>query len=129
MRSTTCFPARDPTRSRAAPASTTRCTGTRGRGITANLSTRKATGDGTDRFTAIEGLGGSDYADTLIGNGSGNGLYSYDGNDKLFGKGGNDWMYGGTGRDYLDGGPGNDYGHGETGTDRCVNVERPHSCP
>ena len=94
------------------------------RGITANLATRRATGEGTDRFTSIEGIGGSDHADVFTGNGGPNGLYGYIGNDRLLGKGGNDWIYAGPGKDFLDGGAGTDRLHGEQGKDTCVNGEQ-----
>ena len=98
-------------------------------GIKADLGTRRATGEGLDRYTSIEGIGGSDLADVLIGNGGQNGLYGYLGNDRLLGKGGSDWIYAGPGKDHLDGGPGNDFLHGEKGKDTCLNGERKRSCP
>jgi Ca2+-binding RTX toxin-like protein len=70
-----------------------------------------------DVLVSIEGLEGSDYADTLTGNGLANALYGYggadtlkgdDGADELNGGSGDDWLYGGTGADQLTGGAGRD---------------------
>jgi serralysin len=56
----------------------------------------------------VEGLIGSDFADTLIGDSAGNVLQGLDGNDRLEGQGGNDFLLGGGGDDILIGGPGAD---------------------
>ena len=61
-----------------------------------------------DVFANIEGLIGSDFNDTLIGNASANALTGGDGNDRLFGLGGDDLLTGGEGVDTLDGGAGFD---------------------
>lgn len=93
--------------------------------ITASLATNNATGDGTDTYTAIEGIHGGNYADTLTGSAAdyeeffGNGgndtidggggdefIAGNDGNDNLVGGAGNDFLDGGAGDDTLDGGPG-----------------------
>ena len=83
---TTC--SRDPgtTPSRAEPASTTRSTGTPTAGSRRASSRAARPARGSTSYTSIEGLGGSDYADVLTGNGGRNGLYGYDGNDRLLGK-------------------------------------------
>ena len=61
-----------------------------------------------DSFSSIENLTGSNYADTLTGNGSTNLLAGGAGADRLYGSGGNDTLVGGAGADYLDGGTGTD---------------------
>jgi Ca2+-binding RTX toxin-like protein len=61
-----------------------------GSGVTVNLSTGTATGDGTDTLSNIENATGSDYADTLTGS---------TGNNVLDGGAGADTMIGGTGDD------------------------------
>ena len=99
------------------------------RGVRADLSRGRATGDGTDTFRQIEGLGGSRFADVLIGNRRTNGLYGEPGNDRLLGLGGRDGLFGNAGRDRLDGGAGYDLGNGGRGTDTCVRIEVRRSCP
>ncbi len=84
-------------------------------------------GDATgDVLISIEGLIGSAYADTLVGNDSRNELIGGAGNDTLSGLGevdtlrggaGNDKLYGGSGMDTLDGGAGNDLLDGGADTD------------
>ena len=61
-----------------------------------------------DAYVSIEGLGGSDFADDLRGDGARNGLYGGLGDDLLFGRGGADLLDGGPGADRLDGGGGRD---------------------
>jgi len=81
--------------------------------LTANLSTKRAsgTGIGTDTLVSVEDLIGTDRADTMTGNGGGNFMYGLGGNDRLIGLGGHDALFGLAGNDTFDGGP---------GTDRCV---------
>ncbi len=58
-----------------------------------------ATGEGEDRLEGIENLIGSDYGDSLFGDG---------GVNTLVGNGGNDYFVGGKGNDAIDGGDGVD---------------------
>ncbi|MFM7416353.1 MAG: Hint domain-containing protein, partial [Alphaproteobacteria bacterium] len=58
--------------------------------------------DGSDQLFGLEGLIGSNFADTLSGNTSANTLYGGDGSDSLFGGGGNDWLDYGLGNDTFD---------------------------
>ena len=72
-----------------------------------------------DTLTGIEHLIGSDYNDTLAGDGEDNVLRGGSGNDNLFGgpAGGDDEMYGDNGDDRLFGGKGNDTLTGGEGND------------
>jgi Ca2+-binding RTX toxin-like protein len=65
-------------------------------------------GHGVDALTGIEGLLGSKYNDTLIGNNAVNRLSGGAGSDWLNGGAGNDVLTGGAGRDVLIGGTGRD---------------------
>lgn len=87
-------------------------------GVIVDLATGTATHNGqTDGLSGIEGLVGSDYGDTLSGDGGGNWFYGNAGNDKLIGQGGNDVLIGGLGDDTIDGGEGNDWLYGGDGND------------
>lgn len=92
---------------------------TNGVSVNLNLGGFQFTGadTGSDRLVSIENLTGSNFADTLIGNGSANVLNGLTGPDQLFGNGGNDTLFGGVGNDQLDGGSGNDTLNGEGGLD------------
>lgn len=79
-------------------------------GVTVNLSTYSATGEGTDNVYYFENVLGSANADTITGDGSANELrggagddvlYGGDGNDRLYGDGGEDVLYGGSGADIF----------------------------
>jgi Ca2+-binding RTX toxin-like protein len=93
-------------------------------GVIANLTAGIGTqGDAAgDKFYGIEGLEGSNYADTLTGDGGGNTLYGWGGNDLLLGEGdaytyGNDYIEGGDGADTISGGGGHDWLLGNAGRD------------
>jgi microcystin-dependent protein len=90
-------------------------------GITVSLAVATAQntgGAGTDTLTAIEGLYGSNFGDTLTGDGAAvNTLYGWCGADLLTGAGGYDYIEGGEGDYTLDGGAGDDYLLGGNGTD------------
>lgn len=96
-------------------------------GVIVNIANGKAIGgDGTDFFSSIENVTGSQFTDTLNGNSNANtlnGLAGADimnglgGNDVLFGGDNNDIIIGGDGGDRLDGGSGNDALLGGNGQD------------
>lgn len=64
--------------------------------------------DGTDTLRSIEGIIGTDFADTLTGTAVANILIGGDGNDTLNAGSGDDILEGGLGDDTLDGGAGLD---------------------
>jgi len=89
-------------------------------GVTASLRNGamvrgQETGRGTagdaaqDLFFEIEGLVGTNFADSLTGNNGRNNLAGLDGDDFLFGYGGIDTFKGGAGNDMINGGAGSDY--------------------
>ncbi|MCV2355711.1 hypothetical protein LNV09_16320 [Paucibacter sp. B2R-40] len=80
------------------------------RGVLVSLEApAQNTGDAAgDTFTGIENLEGSEFDDTLIGDGGVNTLIGGPGNDRLYGRAGNDVLLGGAGQDLLDGGDGVD---------------------
>ncbi|MCX7287228.1 MAG: hypothetical protein NTW20_06620, partial [Rhodobacterales bacterium] len=73
-----------------------------------------------DSYLGIEGLEGSGFADTLLGDSAGNRLSSLGGNDRLDGRSGNDTLAGGAGDDTLVGGVGLDLLDGGAGNDLFV---------
>jgi Ca2+-binding RTX toxin-like protein len=78
-------------------------------------------GLGTDTYTSIEGIGGSNTGnDTLTGNAQNNIFLGYGGNDTLGGFGGSDTLDGGDGSDYLYGGLDGDSLDGGTGIDVLI---------
>jgi Ca2+-binding RTX toxin-like protein len=87
-------------------------------GVTANLANSAVnTGDATGDVYFVEGLIGSNLADTLMGDSAGNVLQGLDGNDRLDGQGGIDLLLGGNGDDVLIGGAGADTLNGGAGFD------------
>jgi serralysin len=74
------------------------------RGVSVNLSSRKALGFGADVVTGFEHVTGTKHADVLTGNGAANRLQGAAGNDRLLGGGGHDTLTGQQGRDFADGG-------------------------
>jgi Ca2+-binding RTX toxin-like protein len=79
-----------------------------------------------DILTGIEDVNGSQYSDSLTGNGVSNRIWAYDGDDTIFGGGFYDTIDGGNGNDLIDGGShedsifggaGNDTIYGGTGID------------
>ncbi|TND00070.1 MAG: calcium binding hemolysin protein, partial [Rhodocyclaceae bacterium] len=86
--------------------------------VTVDLSAGNASGaDGNDVLISIESISGSNYADTLTGDGGNNTLRGNAGDDTLNGGDGSDVLDGGAGNDVLDGGYGADALAGGTGND------------
>jgi Ca2+-binding RTX toxin-like protein len=86
--------------------------------ISVSLSSKKATGDGTDTLDSIENVRGSGFGDTITGN---------SGVNLLEGGAGDDTINAGSGNDTLSGGAGNDILKGASGTDTVTyaNAEGP----
>ncbi len=77
--------------------------------VSVDMSKGTATGgDGNDTFTNIEGVRGSDFGDTLIGDDQANDFQGRAGNDSVSAGAGDDTMHGGVGNDVVDGGAGSD---------------------
>ncbi len=73
---------------------------------------------GSDVFTSIENLYGSNFGgDLLIGSADNNALLGFGGDDRLFGVGGDDRLFGFDGDDILNGGAGADHLNGGAGDD------------
>jgi Ca2+-binding RTX toxin-like protein len=70
-----------------------------------------------DTLISIEDVRGSNFSDSLFGNGSNNNLYGGLGNDLLNGAPGDDFLYGENGNDILIGGDGADWLFGGANTD------------
>ncbi|MCP1201137.1 hypothetical protein NIM86_17150 [Notoacmeibacter sp. MSK16QG-6] len=85
-----------------------------------SLNTGIASGDA---FISIEGLRGSQFDDTIWGDGNDNALYGEDGDDEIGGLGGNDLIYGGAGDDTLYGGAGDDLLDGGGGSNDQVDYD------
>lgn len=66
------------------------------------------TGHGMDTLIGIENVSGTNFADTLTGNGGDNWIWGEGGDDVLSGGGGNDLIEAGPGNSVLDGGAGTD---------------------
>jgi Ca2+-binding RTX toxin-like protein len=77
-------------------------------GVSVNLETGQAAGEGKDTLAHIEAAQGGAGNDTLVGDGGANLLAGDGGNDRLIGAGGDDTLVGGAGNDLLDGGGGLD---------------------
>jgi len=70
-----------------------------------------------DRFSAVENVSGSQFADFLVGDDSANLIWGNDSADFIMSAAGDDFLYGGDQSDILEGGIGSDYLDGGTGTD------------
>lgn len=80
-----------------------------GAGVYLDLAVGAYSGPGRyDVFSGIEGVVGTEAADTLFADGGANRLEGQGGDDILIGRSGNDDVFGGSGDDYLDGGDGAD---------------------
>ncbi|MDA1072828.1 MAG: S8 family serine peptidase, partial [Proteobacteria bacterium] len=77
-------------------------------------------GQGLDRFTSIEAVSGSRFADTLTSDAAGGALRGNDGDDLLVGRGGDDVLRGSGDNDTLAGGEGNDRLFGDEGDDVLI---------
>jgi Ca2+-binding RTX toxin-like protein len=76
--------------------------------VVASLRSGTATGWGSDQLRGVEGLSGSPFGDSLVGNGGDNVLLGQRGNDRLSGLGGSDLLSGTDGNDAINGGAGPD---------------------
>ncbi|MFZ2869174.1 calcium-binding protein [Zavarzinia sp.] len=92
------------------------------KGGVVDLSTGKISIGGVagGSVTQIENIGGSGYADTLIGNNAANFIDGGAGNDTISGGQGNDDLRGGAGVDTLDGGAKDDILYGDAGNDTLL---------
>lgn len=87
--------------------------------VTADLINGGSVGEATgDTYNSIEWIFGSDFDDTLLGDGAANRLTGGLGNDILDGRSGNDRLLGGDGNDILGGGAGVDSLFGQDGDDQ-----------
>ena len=74
--------------------------------VTLDLAEGTAVGEGNDSLAEVEGVYGSQFGDTLVGDEGDNILNGWLGNDVIRGGPGDDYMSGETGNDSFDGGPG-----------------------
>jgi Ca2+-binding RTX toxin-like protein len=88
--------------------------------VTVDLTTNRATGDGTDTLSSIENVIVGSGDDLITGNAGANTLNGGIGNDKLTGGAGGDVLVGGSGNDTLYGGDGDDAVNAGSGNDIIV---------
>ncbi|MEQ1670002.1 MAG: calcium-binding protein, partial [Hyphomicrobium sp.] len=79
-----------------------------------------AAGLGTDSYTGIDWVDGSELGDTINGNEADNTIFGHGGIDQMFGAGGSDRLFGDSEGDTLNGGAGIDFMYGGTGDDKYV---------
>ena len=96
--------------------------------VTVDLAAGTAVGEGSDTFTQIQDVQGSDFGDSIAGNSDSNFLFGGPGADTLTGLDGDDSLFGEGGNDSLDGGDGTDELDGGAGTDTCTNGETLRNC-
>jgi Ca2+-binding RTX toxin-like protein len=87
-------------------------------GVTVDLTANTATGWGTDTLANMERARGSNFNDTIRGNGLANMLWGAGGNDTLTGRSANDHLEGQAGDDTVRGEAGSDTALGGDGNDR-----------
>ena len=85
--------------------------------VTVDLTAGTAAGDGADTLTQIEHVIGSQYNDTITGDGAANTLDGAAGHDDISGMGDDDTVLGGAGNDTLRGNGGDDWLRGQAGND------------
>lgn len=91
-------------------------------GVTVNLATNAATGQGSDTLRNIENVTGSNFNDILNGNEDANLLSGGAGADTLNGADGNDTLDGGSAVDTMSGGNGDDVYIIDTASDVIIEV-------
>ena len=87
-----------------------------------NNSYQGTGGAGSDWLINIQDVAGSNYNDTILGDGNNNKLFGLDGGDTLNGGGGDDDIVGGNGADVLTGGSGSDTFIFEATTDSTMSA-------
>lgn len=73
-------------------------------GVTVNLTTGQASGEGADTLTSFENVSGSGFNDSITGNADANLIQGGEGHDTIDARLGNDSIYGGDGADLITGG-------------------------
>ncbi|MEP4884870.1 MAG: hypothetical protein ABJ215_00740, partial [Alphaproteobacteria bacterium] len=92
-----------------------------GSGVAVDLAHGGGYGDAAgDTFNGIENIIGSEYGDSLGGDGGDNTIWGNGGDDWVFGANGDDFLFGGAGHDWLSGGRGADALDGGDGTDTAA---------
>ena len=101
-----------------------------GQGVTVDLGKGTATGEGDDQLSEVEGITGTQFDDTLIGDDVSNGISAGPGNDVLqgfgsgtFEDGQSDFLAPGDGDDEVDGGGGHDFVSYDQGCFNGVTVD------
>jgi Ca2+-binding RTX toxin-like protein len=92
-------------------------------GIVANFQTGTVTGNasvGTDSFSGVSNLNATNFDDQIEGDGNGQGILTFGGNDTVLGHGGDDFISAGDGTDTIDGGAGTDGLFGGNGDDTFI---------
>ena len=90
-----------------------------------STSTGEIPGLGTDTYSNMEGVIGSDYDDTITGSDHDDRLFGGEGNDELFGGSGDDTLDGGAGDDTMTGGLGADVFKAGEGQDTITDFSQP----